>query len=239
MVAGVFCEVKKEKVSFEYCMSCSECLPTPIIKSLRTFNLKYERNVYYLSEILGCLRKSYYNRKENHVDRLPTLKELYSRKRGKLFGKITESIGWQELPGYLLYKIDREDVKLTARLDCYDYEKSIVIELKSSSDIVRKSLPREKDILQVQCYGVIFKEIFPEIKGLKIVYLDMKNFKQYDVEQIDRTEWMEERVFTLHRAIRDSEPPERESSYECKFCPHKKKCSIPEPIISTIQAVKT
>ena len=46
MTVGVFCEEKRERVTFEQCIDCAKCLPAPIIKNLRIFENKPLRNVY-------------------------------------------------------------------------------------------------------------------------------------------------------------------------------------------------
>ena len=226
MVVRVYCSHRSAGVSFDECEACAKCLPTPIIEALREYEYNPERNTYYLAEILCCLKKSYYQRKTSQ-DKYHSLRSLYKKKRGKLFSKIMGTSGWQELRGCLSYDIDGEPVKLTARLDCYDPNKKEIIELKSLElDKQKKYLPRDKDKLQVQCYGTIFKPIFLEVKGLKIVYLDMSNYEQYDVPIEDKSEWMKQRVIVLHRAIRDSQPPPREESYECQHCEYADKCSL-------------
>jgi len=235
MVVGVFCKVGNKKVSFDDCMGCSKCLPAPLIKSLRIFENEAKRNIYYLAEIIGCLRKAYYERKSPR-DKHLSLEDLYRKKRGKLFSKIADSTGWQELPGSLSYAIDSESVKLTARLDCYDSDKRVIVELKSLEGVKGRNLPRQKDLFQVQCYGTIFKDVLYEIKGLKIVYLDMKDFRQCNVEYVDRTEWIRERVFSLHRAVRDSVQPPKEESCECRFCDYKQDCIGIGSIVPTVHS---
>jgi len=225
MVTGVYCSQINAKISFDECSACARCLPAPIINALREYEYKPERNTYYLAEILCCLKKSYYQRKASQ-DKYHSLRTLYNKKRGKLLGKITGASGWQELRGCLSYDIDGEPVKLTARLDCYDPNKKEIIELKSLEIYKQKHLPKEKDKLQVQCYGTIFKSIFQEVRGLKIVYLDMSDYEQYDVPIEDKSEWMKERVGILHRAIRDGQPPPREESYECQYCDYRDKCDL-------------
>jgi CRISPR/Cas system-associated exonuclease Cas4 (RecB family) len=232
MVVGVYCEEKKGGISFEECMACSNCLPTQIIKSLRVYENKPKRNVYYIREVIGCLRKAYFDRKCPR-DEFSKLRDLYCRKRGELFGAIVGH-GWNELDGSLSYVVDGEPVKLTARLDCYDPDKKEIVELKSLSDIENKELPRQKDVLQVQCYGTIFKGIF-RVERLRLVYLDMNGFRQINVGLIDKSEWLKERVEKLHRHIRDSKPPAEEPSWECKFCPHKSQCIQPKPMMPVVK----
>jgi hypothetical protein len=231
MTVGVFCEEKRERVSFEQCIDCAKCLPAPIIKNLRIFDNKPLRNMYYLREVIGCVRRSYYERKIP-ADNFPTLRSLYSRKRGELFGGITGSKGWQELDCVVDLNVDNEPVKFTARLDCYDPKQHGITELKSLEGVFDRELPREKDVLQVQCYGTLFKNaIGGLVSWLRLLYLDMNEFLQIHVEQRDMSQWLKERVNTLHRAVRDSKPPAEEVSQDCKYCAYKTKCIVLKPMI--------
>ncbi len=232
MTIGVYCEPFKKGVTFEECESCAKCLPAPIIRSLRTYDYRPERNVYYLREVIGCLRKAYSDRKERPPDKFLTLLELYRCKRGGIFENMADKSHWKELDGSLKYNVDGEEVKLSARLDAYDPDTGTIIELKSvefwtkkpdTGQMWRKKLPRDKDVLQVQGYGAVFKQIVP-VRALRILYFDMNEFQQCAVPLVDRTNWLQERAFALHRAIRDSKPPVEERCFECKFCEHSKNC---------------
>jgi len=225
MVVGVFCEQREMHVTFELCASCAQCLPAPIIKSLRIYDYVPQRGVYYLKEVIGCLRKAYMTRKASQVETHLSLRSLYAIKRGKIFGNMVDGSRWKELDGSLSFKVDGENAKLTARLDSYDPEKAMITELKSLEGIERKNLPRDKDVLQVKGYGTIFKSIIP-VRQLSIVYLDMNSFKQFSVPLVDLTDWLQKRLFALHRAIRDSRPPDQEPSFECRFCEHRGNCNL-------------
>jgi CRISPR/Cas system-associated exonuclease Cas4 (RecB family) len=224
MVVGVYCEEKSKGISFEECIACGKCLPSQLIKSLRVFDYKPIRNNYYVREVIGCLRKAYFERRNDSGDTYLTLKELYPRKRGDLMGKITGENGWDELPGSLSYNVDGEDLKLTARLDLYDHDKHEIIELKSTENIWSRYLPKDSDVLQIQSYGVIFKKIL-SVEKLRIVYLGMNDFRQVEIPSIDKSLWLKSRVETLHRSIRDSKIPEEEKSYGCNFCQYQSQCN--------------
>lgn len=225
MVVGVFCEKIHEGVSFEACAKCAECLPAPIIGSLRIYENKKPRNVYFVTELVSCLRKAYFDRKERPKDHFYKIRELISIKRGKLFGGMASSTSWQELDGSIEYEIDEEKVKLTGRLDAYDPANLEITEIKSRKIFKNTILPKEKDVLQLQCYGTIFKDIF-DVKKLRLVYFDMDMFEQYRIPFVGRTTWLKERIHILHIGVRESKPPKQEQTYECQYCPHKEKCDL-------------
>jgi hypothetical protein len=244
VVIGVNCEPFKKKVTFEECGACAQCLPAPIIKSLRRYDYQPERNVYYLREVIGCPRKAYFDRKSKPTDKYLRLHELYRWKRGEIFEDMADRSRWTQLDGSLKYKVDGEDVKLSARLDAYDPDTGTVIELKSvefwttnpkTKQMWKKKLPRDRDVLQVQGYGTIFRDIVP-IKALRILYCDMNEYQQYMVELVDKADWLQERISTLHRAVRDSKPPTEERCYECRFCEDSTNCAVGQrmPLIGAL-----
>jgi CRISPR/Cas system-associated exonuclease Cas4 (RecB family) len=222
MTVGVNCIKNSKKVSFEECIECAACLPPQIIKSLRVYENKPKRNTYYVKEIIGCMRKAYFNRKLSQ-DEYQTLLQLFQIKRGKALGAIAGQ-GWNELDGSVEYQIDGEPIKLTARLDCYDPEKREIIEVKTKRYIDGPNLPYTSDRMQVQCYASIFKSILP-ISSLSILYLDFDHFRRIHLDISDISTWMQERTTKLHKHIRDSKIPNDEPSWECKDCTHKESCS--------------
>ena len=225
MVVGVFCEKNREGVSFEDCAKCAECLPAPIIGSLRIYENKKPRNVYFVRELVSCLRKAYFERKEQPQDHFYKIRELISIKRGKLFGGMASSTNWQELDGSIEYEIGREKVKLTGRLDAYHPTNLEITEIKSKKIFNNTILPKQKDVLQLQCYGTIFKDIF-HVRKLRLVYFDMDMFEQYLIPFIDRTKWLKERIHILHIGVRESKPPKQEQSFECQYCSYKERCEL-------------
>jgi CRISPR/Cas system-associated exonuclease Cas4 (RecB family) len=230
MAVGVYCEKNSKKVSFEDCIECASCLPPQIIKSLRVYENKQKRNTYYVKEIIGCLRKAYYNHKLPQEE-YSTLAQLYQQKRGKVLGAIAGQ-GWNELDGSIEYPVDGEQIKLTARLDCYDHEKREIIELKTKRYIEGTNLPYKSDILQVQCYATIFKDIIP-VAALSLIYLDFDHFRRFPVAISEISSWMKERTIKLHKHIRDSRVPEEEPSWECNVCIHKESCIALQARVTT------
>lgn len=225
MVVGVFCEKNRKCISFEECANCAQCLPAPIIRSLRIYDSKKPRNVYFVREVVSCLRKAYFERKEPPKDHFYKMRELISIKRGKLFGGMASSAHWQELPGSIDYEIDGEKLKLTGRLDIYDPDNLEITEIKSRKIFEDSRLPKKKDVLQLQCYGTIFKGIF-RVQKLNIVYFDMDTCQQYSVPFDDKSIWLKKRIHILHRAVRDSKPPKQEQSFKCRYCSFKEKCAL-------------
>lgn len=225
MVVGVFCEKNHERVTFEDCEKCAQCLSAPIIRSLKIYRNKKPRNVYFVKEIVGCLREAYFERKEPPKDHFYKIEQLISMKRGKLFGGMVSSTNWQELSGSIDYDIDGEKVKLTGRLDVYDPDNFEITEIKSKKIYENTKLPKGKDVLQLQCYGTIFKGIF-RVQKLRIVYFDMDTYRQHTVPLIDKSTLLQERIHILHEAVRDSEPPKEEQSFNCKYCSHRTKCFL-------------
>lgn len=231
MIVDIWCKKNGGRIPFEQCVDCAKCLPSKMIESLKKYEHEPKRNVYYVKEVIGCLKQAYYKRKQPSSKAF-TLNSLYSMKRGQLLGAITDK-SYSEFTGELSFNIDGEPVKLTARLDCYDPEKGEIIEVKTLENIFHRRLPRDQDVLQLQCYGTIFKDIFQKINRLYLAYLDMNQFIQFEIPIVNNYPWLQNRVKILHTAIRASIPPDEEIGYYCKYCLHRDKCNIQLPTIIT------
>lgn len=230
MVIGVYCEQRRQGITFEECQECAKCLPAIVIKTLRKTDFTKERNSYAVGEVIDCLRKAYYERKEPLPTQYFTLSTLLSMKRGKLFEGLLDSTRWQELDGTLPVNVDGEPVKLQGRIDAYDPDKKQIIELKSTKIFEDTELPREQNVLQLQCYGTIFKKHVFDVNELTLLYVDMDAFETYSVPLVDKSAWLEGRVKILHRAVRDSVSPPEEPSYKCQNCPCRSKCTAQKPV---------
>ena len=239
MVTGISCN-KHGNITVEECADCSECLPRPFIMTFKQPTYTNDPKVYGLREIIYCLRKAYFERIIKAVDEYVPLKELWMRKRGKYIEKIAQSGRYHELPGAYEVDVEGEKVEIRATLDCYDYKNGTLIEVKSTR-VNRDKLPRRADVIQVKCYGTIFKDILAGIKVLKIVYLDFYDFLTINVDIEDMSEYLTGRVTTLHNALKRGTPPDPERSSYCTYCPCKNECTqvdlVPDEKI-TVQTIE-
>lgn len=223
MVVGVNC-LDKGNISIEECMMCADCLPAPYIRSLKQYNNPPNPRKYGIRELIGCLRQAYYRRTIGIRDEYKPLNVLWMMKRGNYLGNIAKGTGYNELEGIHDVDVDGEVVQIRGKLDCYEYLTKEIIENKSTR-LFRGFKPKETDILQLQCYVTLYKTVFTEIRGLRLVYLGMIDFRTFDVDMVDRTEYLEQRVTMLHSSVVKSVLPEKEDSNSCRFCVYKGECT--------------
>ena len=237
MVVGVCCPDKGE-ISLELCMECGDCLPRPLIKSLKMYDYHPTHGTYGLKEVIGCPRLSFYKRTLGVPDEYKPLHVLWSIKRGKYLDDITKGTGFNELEGILEINVSGEAIIVRGRLDCYDYVSGEIIEVKSTR-ISRNFKPRDSDIIQLQCYVTLYRDVFKEIKGLRLVYLDMSEFVTYDIDIVDKSDYIRERAIALHASIINMTLPEAENSYYCRHCFFQERCEGEENAAHTFYATHT
>jgi len=108
-------------------------------------------------------------------------------------------------------KVENEEYTVKGRVDAYDPEKKIVIEIKSSRDTANK--PLEHHIFQLQ----IYLNMLEADKGI-LVYITPEGFLEYGInrEKIN----LKSLVKTL---VRDEVHPRW--SWECRYCVFKRLCT--------------
>ncbi|MCW3989814.1 MAG: PD-(D/E)XK nuclease family protein [Candidatus Bathyarchaeota archaeon] len=223
MVIGIKCSEEGD-ISFETCMECEKCLPKTLIAALKQYDFRTHPDRYNISEILRCQRQVFYDRTIGPKNEYIPLEVLWMRKRGKYFETILERTDINDVTGILVVDVDGQTVQIRGKLDGFSQYSKELIEVKSTRISV-DFVPREKDMLQLQCYVSLYKDIFKEIRGLRLVYLGMSNFKTFDIEMVDQTDFITSRVRDLHTCIVDSVLPEKEESRNCRYCVFKDECA--------------
>lgn len=238
MIEGINCVPNNRNVSFEECIDCAYCLPKPMIKTLLPKEKKGRQpNSYNVSTICSCLRKGYFMHiNENRYNE--TLESMYLSRRGEGFEWLLDNFSLKQIDGSISFKHDDELLYLFGRIDGYDSEEQELIELKSVAKLENLSFPKSKDRLQLQCYGTIFSSMFP-IKKMKLVYASMMwPPKVFEIESLNMTKWMKNRIILLHESLRKRRPPLEEQSSYCKYCPYKSRCNLTLPIVYGVKRVK-
>lgn len=189
------------------------------------------RRRYWISEIVGCQRKSYYKQLGFEQEELlndSTIESMWDAARGNLLHKLTYAYRWRELD--VEYPIPLEDGRIAVvvgRLDMYDWRTKKIIDLKTTKFVAWQMkngfIPNPEHILQVQCYDIVFSQILP-VENLAIVYADMSSIVAYRVQRRDLTEWLRTRIQYIESSIADSKIPIGEVSGLCKYCKYQTRC---------------
>ena len=206
-------------------------LTSKIIKRMITPRYQVQLGRYHVTEICGCLRRSFLERTHGHDE---THKEIWIKQRGKaLHRQLTYALrGWAELPIQMLIPYDDSNVTLVGYVDAYDPDERSIIEFKSTRFVNWQNkkglLPHQQHILQIKSYFTIWTRCynFP-VKTLLIGYVDDETPPTwFEVEPQDVTAWLRERAMRLHNALLQDEMPDAEQNGLCNYCAFKHYCSI-------------
>ena len=208
---------------------------TAFLEKKAGISRKDETVSYGVTEIVKCLRKSFYER--NTKKKIPrrNLKNLWPSVRGDLLHQITKAYNWNELDVEFCIPLGNSQVsKISGRLDMYDWKTRTIIDLKTTKDVFsqakNETIPKQEDILQVQCYGTIFSNIIP-VENLVLIYADLNDMIAFRIINEDKTGWLKDRILKLRHSLKYDEPPVRELSKFCIFCKFYNQC---KPCDSTI-----
>lgn len=190
---------------------------------------------YGVTEIIRCLRKSFYEKTTKKRKSRKTLDNLWPTVRGDLLHQMTTAYNWNELD--MDFQIPLGNGKLgtiSGRLDMYDWKTKTIIDLKTTKDVYSQAeegtIPKKEDILQIQCYGTIFSNIIP-IQELVLVYADLNDMLAFRIANEDKTWWLKDRILELEQAINDKIPPKQEISKLCYFCKFFNQCNPNEKMM--------
>lgn len=207
---------------------------------------EYKDERIYVSELGGCLRRSWFRRR---VLRKPTLGDAFRLFIGRLFHEIVEeSYFMREVP--VAWEFTAEDGVLTlaGRIDAVDGDK--VVEFKSKSprsfSYVLRNGPLHEDEEQVRFYAaaggyeralLIYYELQPtpqlsdflqpeKIRMRVAATLETGQFKCFEVDLSSAEMTLrryEALASALHRALVTNKPPEGTRRF-CRFCEFRTLC---------------
>lgn len=203
-------------------------------KNFDSFRKPYH---YWITDICGCLRQSYYKLSGTPEDSNSdsTVEDLWSLQSRRYLHNLTYSYKWREfdIEKELLAKDIDEKLFIHGKLDMYDYKSQTIIDLKTTNAVKwqhgKGLIPRELDIDQIQCYSSLFNSKIP-VSCLTLLYADMKNLIPFHIPLIDKREWIEKRTLQLHIALNIVRmPPPAETSSLCDYCKFKQRCELQDP----------
>lgn len=213
----LWCNFKQKRIDIESCAKCGKCLPPPIIRQLAK-DFIFEENRYGITELVGCLRKSWFFRKSPTY---PTLSDLYVFGRGLAFHYwFGRNFQIKELKLVKRFK-DFDIVGIPDAIEQGDL--NTLYEFKSTSHLPFAPYPHHK--LQIQGYYSLARESI-EIDRLVIVYFSMHNFKWFEVEKVDIMDFLEKNAKILHDCLKLNKVPDVKDESFCSFCPFKLDCRL-------------
>ncbi|MBS7623726.1 PD-(D/E)XK nuclease family protein [Candidatus Bathyarchaeota archaeon] len=212
----------------------SDAKPTKI-SSLRLANrpaarrLEGRPGIYHVTETIGCLRRSYLERRYGHEE---SYEQVWVNQRGRaLHRQVTWAFqAWSELPIRMKIRQGGFNITLVGHIDAYDPDRATLIEFKSTCYVKWQNrngmLPRRHHVKQVQSYFSIMTGVyrFP-VETLLLAYMDdMTPPLSFQVEKRDLTDCLIERARELDNSLREGEVPLPEPSDLCHYCAFKEDC---------------
>lgn len=192
---------------------------------------EYKRPYISVTEILSCLRKSYYERMKYTVNdsdlfNFPQLL-LIQEVGNKVHDLVSENYDFDEVEKVL----KSENFKLKGRVDAI--KNSTIFEIKTVDPSEFKQIQkiRENDYNQGIVYGYILNNDYGyNISSLEVIYIsrDLKNFIVLKSNiDVNTGKDIVDRSLELYECLKLSKPPLSyydSNDNECKYCPFKKNC---------------
>lgn len=189
-----------------------------------TDGFERQPNRFYLTELLYCLRKAYFQRK---LQKPITLQHAWYLYRGDLFDD-----AWTPLFKHsqikCTHRVPDAPIVIVARADFID-DDGAVADLKTHAATRYLKEPKPEHVKQVLFYAWT-----NAIDKARLYYVDFSTCKVFDIdvdpkEQRKLVREIEERAKTLYNALQNDTPPPREESWICKSCEYRKECREAEP----------
>ncbi len=199
-------------------------LPEPIkrhIEEITSSEYTHRDGEVHVTELLYCLRKAYYRRmaEKNGENVEKELKNRWWLYRGVVFDELWTGL-FPKNQVRITHRIPDGPV-IAGKID-FIYNDT-VYDLKTiSNEYAVRDGPKEEHVKQVLFYAWVNNTpkaglIYVWLGGVKIFLIDTS--RAYEV-----VKELEERAMKLWTALRKMEPPEREESWQCKYCEFKDIC---------------
>jgi hypothetical protein len=202
-----------------------EELPQPIKDQiLRNANFDdyvSKPNTYSLTELLYCVRKSYFKRTN---PKPLTLSQAYNLYRGKVFDDLWSPL-FRHNQVRSTYRCRNIPITISGKYDFID-EKGVLVDLKTAKSLYFINEPGPEYIKQVRFYAWL-----NSIPKARILYIDFGDAKAFDIEVGDCNELLEEleiKASQLYFALKNTQPPQRSIAtpeWLCKTCDYHSECN--------------
>lgn len=179
---------------------------------------QYRPNVIHVSEVTGCLRRAWYERRYGLAEAHPRF-IVYAIGNGvhEALQDYLARRGWQ---AEVELSVRVQGFKLAGHADLYDPERNIVVELKTTSRLPER--PYSSHLHQLNAYLYMLRT-----RVGYVVYIQ----KRDGLVAVHRHRWdpqlwrhVVERAKQLHKAIAEGRPPRPEPGPLCSYCPHNWRC---------------
>ena len=175
----------------------------------------YDSNIIHISEVSGCLRKAYFERKT--LKPALDVKNVVATIGNGIHWQLQELLrneGWQS---EVEVQYDLKKFKLMGHIDLM--KEKTIIELKTTSKA--PETPYKNHLRQVNAYLIMAKA-----KKAYLIYIGRNGIIKVFNIKFDKKIWREtiKRAFHLWYCLQENRPPKPEFSGLCSFCEFKWRC---------------
>lgn len=174
-------------------------------------------SVIHVSEVVGCLRKSYYMRTRAVQLTPANMLKLLGDSLHSALQEVLRRNGWEVEHEVA---IDLRDFKLVGHVDAYHPELEAVLEFKTTNS--RPEAPFITHLLQTQIYRILTNS-----KHAYIIYISRTDgsVKVFKIENNKNALKLAiERAKQLKNALLSGNPPPKEKSQLCNYCEFQLTC---------------
>jgi len=183
----------------------------------KTSRVHYDTNIIHVSEVSGCLRLAYYNRKS--LKTTLDIKNIIMAIGNGIHFQLQDLLREEGWISELKVEWNLGKFKLIGHVDLYNPKENMVLEIKTTNKVPEKSyLPH---LRQLNAYLVMSRAR----KGYLIYIGKDGKVRVYDLKP-DKRLWKEtvKRAFYLWHSLKENKPPKPEFSPLCNLCEFKWKC---------------
>lgn len=191
-----------------------------ILRSANMEDYHAKPNTYSLTELLYCIRKSYFKRT---TPKTLDLEAAYNIYRGKVFDNLWSPL-FQHNQVRSTYRCKKIPITISGKYDFLTTD-NILTDLKTTKSLYFVNEPSEEYKNQVRFYAWL-----NSIEKAQIVYIDFGDCKVFSVEVGDCTQLFEALEFkaeTLYYALKNMQAPPKPimcHEWMCKKCEYNKEC---------------
>jgi len=193
-----------------------------IVKSVNGDDYHNKPNTFSLTELLYCVRKSFYRRK---IPRDLDLESSFNIYRGKVFDNLWCGL-FQHNQVRSTYRCRHIPITISGKYD-FITSNNVLTDLKTTKSLYYIKEPSEEYKKQVRFYAWL-----NSLDKAQIIYIDFGDCKVFPVEVGDCTELFEEledKAAQLYFALENCVPPVKGADgWMCKKCEYAENCKEDE-----------
>lgn len=199
-----------------------EALPTEIIEFILDDDSRheYKDNVFGVTELLGCLRKTYYKRMDAKEGKAPeySVETMWYFKRGDIFDEALTSL-FKANQVRVTHRIRGTPITIVGRIDFL--KDDTVFDLKTAADGILHILknqehPKSQHEKQVLFYAYCNGNSRAGVVYVTLKYLPFVKWARMELQE-RVVEEIEEAARALYAALRTGTPPPKRRTWECKW----------------------